>query len=145
MRKGFGQFLRIDVAVDTVAVQRVHRWRGFGRGSAAAPATLATQAIAPSADHPFDAIANALRAILSELDAEGWPVSIVLADELTRMWRVTPPPGAEHMADLEAAALLRFQSLYGETPVAWQVSADWLATQPFFAAAVPRALLSVLQ
>lgn len=145
MRKGFGQFLRIDVTADAVAVQRVHRWRGFGRGSADAPATLATQAIVPSADHSFDAIANALRAILSELDAEGWPVSIVLADELTRMWRVTPPPGAEHMADLEAAALLRFQSLYGETPVAWQVSADWSATQPFFAAAVPRALLSVLQ
>jgi hypothetical protein len=68
----------------------------------------------------------------------------VLADELTRMWRVTPPPGAARMADLEAAAGLRFQSLYGEPPSAWQVSADW-AVQPFFAAAVPRALLAVLK
>jgi hypothetical protein len=145
MRRGFGQFLRIDVAADAVSVQRVRRWRGFGRTSGAEAETLATQAIAPSADHPFDAIANALRAILGELDAAGWPVSIVLADELTRMWRVTPPAGAEHMADLEAAAGLRFQSLYGEPPAAWQVSADWSATQPFFAAAVPRALLASLQ
>ncbi len=148
MRSLFGEFLRIDVAPHAVSVQRVRRWRGFGRAGAAAATTLATQAIAPSADHPFDAIANALRAILGELgelDAAGRSVSIVLADELTRMWRVTPPPGTEHMADLQAAAGLRFQSLYGETPAAWQVAADWSATQPFFAAAVPRALLAVLQ
>jgi hypothetical protein len=145
MRRGFGQFLRIDVGPHAVNVQRVRRWRGFGRAASAAAETLATQAIAPSADHPFDAIANALRAILGELDAAGWPVSIVLADELTRMWRVTPPPGAAHMADLAAAAGLRFRSLYGETPAAWQVSADWSATQPFFAAGVPRVLLASLQ
>jgi hypothetical protein len=145
MRRGFGQFLRIEVAAHAVSVQRVRRWTGFGRAGSAAAETLATQAIAPSAEHAFDAIANALRAILGELDAAGWPVSMVLADELTRMWRVTPPSGAAHMADLEAAAGLRFQSLYGETPTGWQVTADWSATQPFFAAAVPRALLASLQ
>lgn len=149
MRRGFGQFLRIEVAADAVSVQRLHthriRWRGVGGTGSTAADTLATQAIAPSADQPFDAIANALRAILGELDAAGWPVTIVLADELTRMWRVTPPPGAAHMADLEAAAALRFHSLYGETSAAWQVSADWSATQPFFAAGVPRALLASLQ
>lgn len=107
---------------------------------------LAVQAITPSADHPVDAIAiaNAVRTLLGELDVQGWPVSVVLADELTRMWRVTPPGGAARMADLEAAAALRFQSLYGEPATAWQVSADWDATQPFFAAAVPRALLAAL-
>jgi hypothetical protein len=135
----FGHFLRIDVAQQAVSVQRVSRWRG------AAPEILAAQAIAPSVDHPFEAIAKALRALLGELDVKGWPVSIVLADELTRMWRVTPPPGAARMADLEAAAGLRFQSLYGEPPAAWQVCADWSATQPFFAAAVPRALLAALE
>ncbi|MRW82634.1 hypothetical protein GJ698_00825 [Pseudoduganella sp. FT26W] len=134
----FGQCLCIDVAPQAVSVRRVSRWRG------AAPDVLAAQAIAPSADHPFDAIGNALRALLGELDVQSWPVSIVLADELTRMWRVTPPPGAARMADLEAAAGFRFQSLYAEAPATWQISADWHASQPFFAAAVPRDLLAAL-
>lgn len=139
MRRSIGQFLRIDVAPQAVSVQRVSRWR------AAAPVTLAAQAIAPSADHPFDAIANALRALLGELDVAGWPAGVVLADELTRMWRVTPPPGAARMADLEAAAALRFQSLYGEPLTAWHTAADWNTSQPFFAAAMPRALLALLR
>lgn len=144
MRRAIGQFLRIDVAPHAVSVQRVTRWRLPGR-AASAPETLASQQIAPSSDHPADAIANALRAVLGELNVAGWPASFVLADELTRMWRVTPPAGAARMADLEAAAGLRFQSLYGEAPAAWQISADWDAVQPFFAAAVPRALLAALR
>ncbi|MYM32501.1 hypothetical protein GTP58_29630 [Duganella sp. CY15W] len=138
MRRAMGQFLRIDVAPHAVSVQRVSRWRN------AAPQTLAEQAIAPSGEHPFDAIANALRALLGEVQADGWPVSFVLADELTRMWRVTPPSGAARMADIEAAAGFRFQSLYGEPAAAWQICADWDATRPFFAAAMPRVLLAAL-
>lgn len=139
MRKGFGRSLRIDVAPHAVSVQRVSRW------GKQAPATLARQDITPGPEHPHDAIANALRALLGELQVSGWPAVFVLADELARMWRVTPPPGAARMADLEGAAGLRFQSLYGEAPSAWQISADWSATQPFFAAAVPRTLLASLQ
>jgi hypothetical protein len=137
MRRTIGQSLRIDIAPHAVSVQQVSRWAASGT-------VLAAQTIAPSADHPFDAIANALRALLGELDVKGWPASFVLADELTRMWRVTPPPGAARMADLEAAAGLRFQSLYGEAPSTWQLCADWSATQSFFAAAVPRTLLAAL-
>lgn len=147
MRRAIGEYLRIDIAPHAVSVQRVSRWRWPGR--VATPLTaLAAQAIAPSAEHPLDAIANALRALLGELEGEldigGWPISFILADELTRMWRVTPPPGATRMADLEAAAGLRFQALYGEAPSAWQFCADWSATQAFFAAAVPHALLAAL-
>jgi hypothetical protein len=139
MRRAIGQSLRIDVAAHAVSLRRISRWRGE-------PVTeLAAQAIAPSGEHPFDAIANALRALLGELEVGGWPVSFTLADELTRIWRVTPPPGAARLADMEAAAGLRFQSLYGESPSAWQISADWNAVEPFFAAAVPRALLALLQ
>lgn len=139
MRRAIGQSLRIGVAGHAVSLLRVSRWRGE-------PFTvLAEHAFAPSAAHPFDAIANALRALLGEQDVGGWPVGIVLADELTRMWRVTPPPGATRLDDMEAAAGLRFQSLYGESPAAWSISADWNATEPFFAAAVPRALLAVLE
>jgi hypothetical protein len=139
MRRSFGQSLRIGVSGAGVSLLRASRWTGE-------PVTvLAEQAIAPSGEHPFDAIANALRALLGEQEVGGWPTSIVLADDLARMWRVTPPPGAARLADIEAAAGFRFQSLYGEAATAWQISADWSATKPFFAAAVPRALLAVLR
>jgi hypothetical protein len=143
MRRAIGQFLRIDVSPHAVSVQRASNWSRWSRSGG--PVMLASQAIAPSAEHPVDAIANALRALLGELEVGGWPVSFALADELTRTWRVTPPAGAARMADLEAAAALRFQSLYGESPAAWQLSADWDAVRPFFAAAMPRALLAALQ
>ena len=121
MRRAIGQSLRIGVAGHAVSLVRVSRWRGE-------PFTvLAEHAFAPSAAHPVDAIANALRALLGEQEVGGWPVGIVLADELTRMWRVTPPPGATRLDDMEAAAGLRFQSLYGEAPSAWKISADWNA------------------
>lgn len=139
MRRSPGQSLRIDVAPQAVSVRRVSRWSAAGSGE-----VLATQAVAADAPSAVDAIAAALRTVLGELGAQRWPASFILADELTRMWRVTPPAGAARMADLEAAAGLRFQSLYGETASAWQVSADWNATAPFFAAAVPRALLAAL-
>ena len=139
MRRAIGQSLRIGVSGFAVSLLRTSRWRGE-------PLTvLAEHAFAPSSEHPFDAIANALRALLGEQELGGWPVSIVLADDLTRLWRVTPPPGAARLADIEAAAGFRFQSLYGEAPAAWQISGDWHATRPFFAAAVPRALLAVLR
>jgi len=143
MRRAIGQSLRIGVAGHAVSLLRVSRWRG--RGVDGAFTVLAEHAFAPSAAHPFDAIANALRALLGEQDVGGWPVAIVLADELTRMWRVTPPPGATRLDDMEAAAGLRFQSLYGEAPSAWKIAADWNATEPFFAAAMPRALLAMLE
>jgi len=143
MRRAIGQSLRIGVAGHAVSLVRVSRWRG--RGGDGGFTVLAEHAFAPSAAHPFDAIANALRALLGEQDVGGWPASIVLADELTRMWRVAPPPGASRLDDMEAAAGLRFQSLYGEAPSAWKISADWNATEPFFAAAMPRALLAVLE
>jgi len=138
MRRALGQALRIGVSAQAVSLLRTSRWRGE-------PVTvLAEHAFAPSADHLFDAIAQALRALLGELELGGWPVSFVLADDLVRLWQVTPPAGATRMADLEAAAGLRFHALYGETPSAWQVSADWDAQRPFFAAAMPRALLAGL-
>lgn len=139
MRRAIGQSLRIGVAPHAVSLLRVSRWRGE------AVTVLAEHVITPSAAHPFDAIASALRALLGEQQLAGWPAALVLADELVRLWRVTPPPGATRLDDLEAAAGLRFQALYGETPAAWCISADWDAAQPFFAAAVPRALLASLQ
>lgn len=143
MRRAIGQSLRIGVSGHAVSLLRVSRWR---MGGSTPPLTvLAEHAFPPTAEHPHDAIAQALRALLGELELGGWPVSFVLADDLTRLWHVTPPAGAARMADIEAAAALRFQTLYGESPTAWQISADWNARKPFFAAAVPRTLLAELR
>lgn len=139
MRRALGQALRIGVSGHAVSLLRTSRWRG-------APLTvLAEHAFAPSAEHPVDAIANALRALLGELKLAGWPVAVVLADELTRLWQVAPPAGASRLADLEGAAGLRFHALFGESPAAWRIAAGWDASHPFFAAAVPRALLAALE
>nr|WP_315398084.1 hypothetical protein [uncultured Duganella sp.] len=141
MRRSPGQSLRIGVSGHAVSLLRVSRWRRGGD----AITVLAEHAFAPSAVHPFDAIANALRTLLGELAPRGWPATIVLDDALARMWRVTPPPGAARLDDLEAAAGLRFQSLFGEAPAGWHITADWSAGEAFFAAAVPRDLLAVLR
>ena len=141
MRRSPGQSLRLGVSGHAVSLLRVRRWRGE------AVTLLAEHAFSPADEPLFDCIGRALREMLSELNGTalaGWPVSIVLADELTRLWQVTPPQGATRLSDIEAAAALRFQSLYGETPSAWRVMAEWDVRQPFFAAAVPRALLAVL-
>src|SRR5471032_670544 len=142
MRRAFGQSLRLGVSGHAVSLLRVSRWRGE-------PVTLLAEHAFSPADEPlFDCIGRALREMFSEMDKQalaGWPVSIVLADELTRLWQVTPPQGATRLSDIEAAAALRFQSLYGEPPSAWRVMAAWDVRQPFFAAAVPRALLAMLE
>ena len=84
---------------------------------------------------------QALEQLLPEGDYAGWPLSVVLDDGLARLWQVDLPQGATRLADLEAAAALRFQSLYGDAPGLWQSSGAWTARTPFFCAA-PRALLA---
>lgn len=48
------------------------------------------------------------------------------------------------MADLQAAAALRFHGLYGDAPAAWAISAGWDAVHPFMAAAIPATLVSAI-
>ena len=49
------------------------------------------------------------------------------------------------MADLEAAAAMRFQALFGAPAAGWKIAADWDVAHPFLAAAVPLALLAQLE
>ncbi len=135
MRRSPGQALQLGVSGGAVSLLRTSRWQRDRVD------VLAEQPVA-SAGH--DVLGQALRALLQGRDVGGWPVCIVLADELCRLWQVTPPPQAARLADIEAAAALRFHALYGESPAAWQLTADWHAKNPFFAAAVPRALLALL-
>ncbi len=130
-----GQALRVGLAHDSIALVRTSAFFGTRR------AVLGGVRI----DAPEPAIlARALVALLRDAKAAGWPVTMVLADELARMWQVAPPPQAANPADLEAACAMRFASLFGAPPNGWTIAADWHATQPFLAAAVPTPLLDTL-
>lgn len=138
-KRKWGQALRIGVCGTGVSLLRSSRW------GSAPPELLAEVAFEPGDAAPQHAIALALRELLNGRELAGWPVSFVLADELTRLWQVTPPRHAARLSDIAAAAALRFQVLYGESAADWQMEADWDDSAPFFAAAVPRALLAVLR
>jgi len=135
MRRRLGQSLRIGIAANGLSLVKIGRLFG------SAPLALAEQPLDLFAP---DALAPGLRMLFSDLPLAGWPVTVVLADELLRLWQVTPPPGATRVADLEAAAALRFQHLFGAAPAEWRISADWDADRPFLAAAAPNVLLEQL-
>jgi hypothetical protein len=136
MLKRFGQAYRIGLGLKGLALVKTSRL------VKAAPLMLAEQ---PCDLHEPDALAKGLRGLFAEAPPAGMPVSVVLADELARLWQVAPPPGATRPADLEAACALRFQHLFGAQASEWRISADWDAAHPFLAAAVPAGLLAQLE
>ncbi|WP_305821821.1 hypothetical protein [Massilia brevitalea] len=128
-----GQALRLGLGHDSLALIRVGR-----------DATVLAEASLGDVHDP-QALRQGLRALLAGTAVAGWPLTVVLADELVRMWQVAPPPAAAHLADLEAAAAMRYQALFGAPPGGWKIAADWQAARPFLAAALPLALLEVLE
>lgn len=142
MLKNFTQSLRIEVTQQAMRLLRVRRW------GSAAPELLAEHALAcgtAGAAGVAEAVPAAMAALLAGQSAGGRAASVVLSDELVRLWHVNPPVQAARLADLEGAAALRFHTLFGETPAAWHVSADWNAAAPFMAAAIPRLLKAAIE
>ena len=144
MRRGIGKFslgqgLRLGVAPDGLSLWRASRWR------APAWTLLGEAAHAPDLGQhgDFAALGQALEQLLPAGEHAGWPLSVVLDDALVRLWQVDLPHGATRLADIEAAAALRFHALYGDAPGLWHSSRAWEARAPFFCA-VPRALLAQL-
>jgi hypothetical protein len=138
MLRRFGQELRLGVARSGVALIKSSRW---GRG----PATVLAEVVLDTgAADSAASLAQAVNEVLELGAHDGGSLTIVLADELVRLWQVTPPLHATRLADLQAAAALRFQGLFGEPTADWQISAGWDAVHPFLAAALPRALYGAL-
>jgi hypothetical protein len=139
MQRRPGQALRLGVAADGLALVKTSRLFG------GAPLVLAERPLDLFAP---DALACGLRALFADaapnVGPRGWPLTVVLSDELVRLWQVAPPAGATRMGDLQAAATLRFQHLFGAAAAEWRISADWDARAPFLAAAAPNALLAGL-
>lgn len=136
MRRRFGQALRLGVSNAGIALVKTSRWGGE-RAAVVAEHTFTQGAGAQQ-------VADGLRALLGDGSWSRWPVRVVIADELARTWQVSPPSETARMADLEAAAALRFQQLYGEPAAGWQLAGSWDPSSAFTAAALPRALNDAL-
>lgn len=133
---GLGQAWRLGVAPGAISLWRSSRWRG------PAWTLLGEQAFVPdAADGDFAALGQALLPLLGSAAGARRALSVVLDDAYARLWQVELPHGATRLADVEAAAALRFQSLYGEPATPWRSSRAWNAGAPFFCA-VPEALLA---
>lgn len=68
----------------------------------------------------------------------------VVRDDCARYFVVEPPDNARRVNDLKLAARLRFEGLYGDTPADWALDADWRATRPFLACAIPAQAITVV-
>ncbi|SHH14151.1 hypothetical protein SAMN05428948_2993 [Massilia sp. CF038] len=128
--------MRIGVAPGALALAACARW-------GAAPTVLAELAIDSAAG--AGALGASLRQLLADTGVRNWPASVIVGDELARLWQVQPPAGAARLSDLEGAAALRFQALYGEPASGWKMAAGWDAVHPFLAAALPLPLLTALE
>lgn len=133
---GFGKSLRLGLGVDAIALVEARRWRR-------APVEVLAEASLGSSG--LDHLALALRAMLSDAGVAGRSLTVIVSDELARLWQVAPPEGSARMADLEGAAALRFQALYGAAPVGWRIGADWSVKRPFLAAGLPSALVALIE
>lgn len=132
--------MRIGVSRSAVAVLRSSRWSGDKLSRLAEQEVVASEDIHAAIGQAIDTV---LRSAACAGHA-GWPVSFVLDDDLLRLWQVALPSGAARPQDLAAAAAMRFQALYGESPAAWSINTGWVAGAPFFGA-MPRALLFQLE
>lgn len=138
MRKRFGQALRIGLSPHALALVKTSRWQG-------APLEVLAEHQFGGGLPGFEAMGAAVRQLLGEAGSAGWPVTVVLDDQLARLWQVNPPAGSTRLADLEGAAALRFQTLYGESAANWKMAGGWDTVRPFLAAAMPRHLLTLLE
>lgn len=132
-----GRPLHIGLAPDCAALITASRWRR------SRVTVLGERSFVHNAD-PVS-IGRQLGCLLECAGVHGLAANLIVSDEFARMWAVTPPAGTTCMADLEAAAALRFHALFGEPHLDWKISADWNARMPFLAVAMPTSLLAQLE
>lgn len=92
-----------------------------------------------------DSFVAPLGSMIANADCSDRLATVVVADEMTRLFMVTPPKNAAVLQDCKAAVEMRFQELFGELSATWRLDADWDARRPFIACAMPDLLLNALQ
>lgn len=129
--------------------KRQRLWLGCTADSAvllAAPTPSAVQVLAsvtidPSPHNYIAALCDALPDLKPQPPVStAATLDITVDDALARSFVVTPPSGAQGLNELRASAAARFAVLYAESAEQWLMAADWQATAPFIACALPRQL-----
>ncbi|MFM0340706.1 hypothetical protein [Paraburkholderia fungorum] len=118
---------------------------GASRKSTPILAERPVRELGAAAPATADILVTQIAAALDEAGGNRLPVYATLGDALVRYFIVTPPGNSARLQDLRAAAAVRFQVLYGESITSWQIVADWQATAPFLACAVPQRLCTALE
>nr|WP_315484280.1 hypothetical protein [uncultured Undibacterium sp.] len=93
-----------------------------------------------NADSIDDCLFN-LDGLLKENQCQRLKTKIFLSNNFVRFFVVTPPSNASRFQDCQAAAEVRFHSLFGESPSKWMMSADWQLNHPFLASAIPNSAM----
>lgn len=136
---GFGTALRIGLSRTGIALLRTSGWMRTRVDLLSDIALPEGEFVSP------DRLAAGLSGLIAESKCSNLPATVILADELVRLFMVTPPRNATCLQDCRTAAEMRFRSLYGESAADWQLQADWDVGQPFLACALPNPLLDVLR
>lgn len=107
---------------------------------------LSALALPASAPGGTGALCRALRALKPESSpaTTRLPFLVTLDDGLVRSFLVTPAKGARSLRELKECAALRYAALYGEPADDWAIAADWQASSPFIACALPGELLQTI-
>lgn len=114
-----------------------------GGSNTQAQAQQSALGVAPQ--HEVGLLGSALATALEQNGCQRMKTDMVLADGWARYFMVAPPKNVSSMADCQAAAAMRFHQLYGESPLDWQIDAQWDTDNAFLACALPNNLLLGLQ
>jgi len=135
----FGARIQIGLTRDAMAIMV------RGAGPRAQTTVLAELALADDIAHQPPNLSKLCSDALDNANYRQLPLHVILDDSLARLFLVTPPQNVSRMQDLQAAAAMRFHSLFGDAPSDWQIEADWQTTGAFLACALPKTLINELQ
>nr|WP_244100406.1 DUF4917 family protein [Burkholderia ambifaria] len=90
-------------------------------------------------------VEDAVASCFADEQKTKFAVDIVVSDAYTRFWIVVPPKNVSTRRDLRLCMLLRFEELFGDSPDNWSLQADWHATRPFMASAIPLSLVNAIR
>lgn len=109
--------------------------------------SLPLAAYVPGVANPAHADwAPAMAALVAQADlAGGADLQVTVADVWARYWMFAVPAGVSSLAELQALAAARFETLFGAPPEGWSLMADWRASGQVLVCALPERLLEALQ
>jgi hypothetical protein len=139
MRNGLGKALRIGLSRSGITLLQTSGWPRSRTDLLCDLALTREETSSP------EGLANRLSSLLMENKSSRLPVTVILADEMVRLFMVTPPKNAMHRLDCQAAAEMRFGALYGESIASWQLESDLNVFEPFLTCAIPKLLIGAIQ